>query len=113
MLVTCFVIGAEMAVGAAVGWRADRPRLPLSVSRWREPIRDLWSLGRVPGRGFFNDDIVPASELEGERDQGLSCNFLFSRGRGQLYSVSLYVLVLVCVRFLNHNTGMLFKKKVI
>ena len=65
VLVTLFVIGAEMAVGAAVGWRADRPRLPLGVSRWWEPIRDLWSLGRVPGRGFFNDDIVPAFVLDG------------------------------------------------
>ena len=65
MLVTLFVIGAEMAVGAAVGWRVERPRLPLGVSRWREPIRDLWSLGRVPGRGFFNDDIVPAFVLDG------------------------------------------------
>ena len=65
VLVTLFVIGAEMAVGAAVGWRVDRPRLPLGVSRWREPIRDMWSLGRVPGRGFFNDDIVPAFVLDG------------------------------------------------
>ena len=65
VLVTRFVIGAEMVVAAAVGWRADRPRLPLGVSRWREPIRDMWSLGRVPGRGFFNDDIVPAFVLDG------------------------------------------------
>jgi len=65
VLVTRFVIGAEMVVGAAVGWRVDRPRLPLGVSRWREPIRDLWSLGRIPGRGFFNNDIVPAFVLDG------------------------------------------------
>jgi hypothetical protein len=76
VLVTRFVIGAEMAVGAAVGWQADRPRLPLGVSRWREPIRDLWSLGRVPGRGFFNDDIVPAFVLDS------NCSLLKLSGDG-------------------------------
>jgi hypothetical protein len=51
----------EMVMGGVVCGRVDRARLPFSASRRRAPILDLESLGRVPGRRFFNDEIAPAS----------------------------------------------------
>ena len=55
-----FCLAAEEAVGDVDCGRADRPRLLLGDGRRRASIRDLQSLGRVPGRCSFNGGIGPA-----------------------------------------------------
>jgi hypothetical protein len=56
----CFVMGAEMAAGVADSECVDRARSPFGASRWRASVQDLGCLGRILGRRFFNDEIVPA-----------------------------------------------------
>jgi hypothetical protein len=63
VLAARFVKGAEMAAGDAECRGVDRARASLGSSRRRALIQDWRSLGRAPGRRFFNDGIVLASVL--------------------------------------------------
>ena len=76
VLVPRSCLGAEVAVGAVDGGRAGRPRLPFGSGRWRASIRDLRSLGRVPGRRSFNGVFVPAFVL------GIYCGSIKPVGDG-------------------------------
>jgi len=76
VLVPRSCLGAEVAVGAVDGGRAGRLRLPFGSGRWRASIRDLRSLGRVPGRRSFNGVFVPAFVL------GIYCGSLKPVGDG-------------------------------
>lgn len=60
VLVPRFCLAAGEAVGDVDWGRADRPRLLLGDGRRRASIRDLRSLGRVPGRCSFNGGIGQA-----------------------------------------------------
>jgi len=76
VLVPRSCLGAEVAVGAVDGGRAGRLRLPFGSGRWRASIRDLRSLGRVPGQRSFNGVFVPAFV------SGIYCGSIKPMGNG-------------------------------